>query len=300
MKENFDNSNGEFIDLHTHTTASDGTLNPEELIAAAAKEGLFALAITDHDTMNAIPSAYEAALSYKLRLIPGIEMSAAYMDTEIHILGYLPDKKDKNGNIVDKAIFSDLAGFAKERDARNLEIIRRLRADGINIRMEDLYFGNPNTKITRAHFARFLMQKGYVRDINSAFDVYLKNNGKYCPAKTTSVEKVMAFFCRHGFFISLAHPLQYRLSNYELESLISKLKNSGMRGLEVYHSTHHPSDTKKLSSYAVKYGLLPTGGSDFHGANKPDIKIGRGYGGLRIPKQVLLNMDAAMQNFKAV
>lgn len=281
----------QFIDLHTHTLASDGTLQPAELVRRAEEIGLAALAITDHDTMDGFAELSQDRTLRRIRLIPGVEMSAVYQEKEIHILGYLFQEDGFSFSSVDRSILSDLEEFALERRRRNLEIIRRLCNDGINIREEDLYFGNPKTKITRAHFARFLVENAYVKDIPSAFQLYLKTNGKYCPPKTSSSDKIMSFFRRHGFFISLAHPLEYRFSNRELEKLILELKEQGLHGLEAYHSTHKPSDTKKLLSYAKRFTLLPTGGSDFHGTNKPDIQIGTGYGGLRIPLSLLNDID---------
>lgn len=290
MRENPEKTE-RFIDLHTHTVASDGTLSSGELLRLAGEQSLAALAISDHDTMDAFSDLPKASSAGSLRLIPGVEMSAVYLDREVHILGYLFHKDGFRADAVDESILSDLEEFARERRERNLEIIRRLRADGIDINEDDLYFGNPKTRITRAHFARFLVERSYVRDMPSAFKTYLKTNGKYCPPKTSSCARIMGFFRRHDFFPSLAHPLEYRFSNRELENLLLDLKSEGLKGIEAYHSTHRPSDTKKLLSYAKRFDLLPTGGSDFHGDNKPDIRIGIGYGGLRVPLLLLEEID---------
>lgn len=277
-----------YIDLHTHSNASDGTLSPSELVLLANKIGLSHLALTDHDTMDGIEEAYNASKNLDTRLIAGVEMSCVYSNSEIHILGYA---LDFNGNM-DRLypIIKDLSIFAQEREDRNLEILARLNSDGYNISYEELKLGNKNTKITRAHFATLLMNKGYVKDRAAAFNTLLNDSSKYVPKKTTSLERVCDFFNKHKLFFSLAHPLQYKLSNLELENLIVRLKKLGMQGLEVYHSTHHLGDSQKLQKLAKKYSLFITGGSDFHGDTKPGLELARGYGSLNIPSNLILDI----------
>ncbi len=275
-----------YIDLHSHSTASDGTYTPSELISHAYNMQLAAIALSDHDTMDGIPEAIQQTATLDIELIPAIEMSALYNNIEIHLLGYMLNSFHKKA----VAINSDLEIFMKERLNRNLEIIKRLQKIDINISMEDLYFGNPGAQITRAHFARLLVEKGIVKDRETAFKKYLKAGGPFCPRKTNTVELIMAFLNKHGFFISLAHPYQYKLAGNELNSLVSYLTEQGMKGLEVYHSTHHSKDIMQLRKLALKYNLQPTGGSDFHGANKPNIQLGIGYGHLKIPYSILEDM----------
>ncbi len=272
-----------YIDLHTHSIASDGTYTPSELIHHAYNIKLAAIALSDHDTMDGIPEAMQTAAKLDIEFIPAIEMSAVYKSVEIHILGYMLNNFQKKAT----AVNSDLEIFMKDRLNRNLEIIKRLRDIDIDISIEELYFGNPDTQITRAHFARLLVERGIVKDRATAFKKYLKSGGRFCPAKTNTVERIMKFLNKHGFFISLAHPYQYKLSDGELNSLVSYLTEQGMKGLEVYHSTHHSADVMKLRKLALKYNLHHTGGSDFHGANKPDIQLGVGYGQLKIPYSLL-------------
>lgn len=292
----------EYIDLHTHTNASDGTLSPAELVQLAKKSGLAAVAVTDHDTMDGVEEAAQTAFNLNIRFIPGVEMGAVYKEKEIHLLGYLlktPAASISNSvnpikdiiNLPTARIYNDLYEFAHNRDLRNDEILKRLAADNIILDKKELYFDNPKTQITRAHFARLMIKKGYVKDIKQAFSSYLVYNGKYIPPKTTDVAKVMNFFNKYNFFTSLAHPIQYNFSNKELEQLILYLKNLGLSGIEVHHSSHNLADIMKLKKYALKYRLYPTGGSDFHGENKPDIMIGKGYGGLKIPISVLYDME---------
>ena len=156
--------------------------------------------------------------------------------------------------------------------------------------MDDLVGDNQNTQITRAHFANALIKKGVVADKSEAFFKYLEYGGKYVPVKKITTNRCMEFLTKHHFFISLAHPFQYKFSESELESLLIHLKDLGLNGIEVYHSTHSDEDIKMLHSLAKKYNLLPTGGSDFHGAHKPGLDIGKGYGNLKVPYLLLDNI----------
>ncbi len=277
-----------YIDLHTHSTASDGSISPVKLMELAHECKLSYIALTDHDTMRGVPEAYKKACELGIKMIPGAEMSCVYAGNEIHILGYKLDFSGDENELL--PIFSDLESFARDREERNLELLSRLRADGYDISYEDLNPNNEDTKITRAHFATALMNKGYVKDRSAAFDTLLADNSKYVPAKTTSIEKTCSFFNKHNLFFSLAHPLQYGLSNSELEDLILKLKLFGMEGLEVYHSTHKQHDSLKLKALASKYGLFCTGGSDFHGEVKPGLMLGSGYGSLNVPESLILDI----------
>ena len=281
----------EYIDLHAHTNASDGTLTPTELIQLAKASELAAVAITDHDTMDGIEEAYQASRDIKLKFIPGVEMGAVYKEKEIHLLGYLLSPPGAPCILPSASIYQTLNRFAKERESRKDEILRRLHADNIVLNKEDLYFSNPKAQITRAHFARLMVEKGYVKNIKTAFSNYLVYNGKYVPPKTTEVSKIMDFFNTNFFFSSLAHPLQYGFSNSELEELLLYLKKSGLCGIEVHHSTHTVADMMKVKKYSLKYSLCPTGGSDFHGENKPGVRLGKGCGGLKIPAALLKDME---------
>ena len=280
-----------YIDLHAHTNASDGTLTPTELIQLAKASELAAVAITDHDTMDGIEEAYQASRDIKLKFIPGVEMGAVYKEKEIHLLGYLLSPPGAPCILPSASIYQVLNKFARERESRNDEILRRLHADNIVLNKEDLYFSNPKAQITRAHFARLMVEKGYVKNIKTAFSNYLVYNGKYVPPKTTEVSKIMDFFNTNFFFSSLAHPLQYGFSNFELEELLLYLKKSGLCGIEVHHSTHTVADMMKVKKYSLKYSLCPTGGSDFHGENKPGVMLGKGCGGLKIPAALLKDME---------
>lgn len=277
-----------YIDLHVHTNASDGTLSPSAVAALAAETGLAAIAVTDHDTLCGIPEATAAANGLPLEIIPGIELSCAYQNTEIHILGLYIDQNDPD-------FITETNKLLELRDARNEEIIRRFKKGGMEFSIEELTAGNPNTVITRAHFARALVEKGYAATMTQAFKKYLQYGNSYCPRKeTVTPEHAMKILTSNRAFPVIAHPCQYKLGDAGTETLVAYLKELGLKGVEVYHSSHNQYESGKLKDLARKYKLLPTGGSDFHGDNKPDIQIGSGRGGLRISYALLTDIRAAL------
>ena len=260
-------------------------------------KGLDAIALTDHDTVDGLAEAEEAAKGTSLTLVPGIEMSCVVETpphlrsaegtetpphTEIHILGLFIDKDSP-------ALNQGLADIRRIRDARNNSMLQKLQEDGIGITWEDLTDGNPDTIITRAHFAKALTEKGVTSSRKQAFDTYLKYGGRYCIRKEiTTPERVMEILTSSGAFPILAHPMQYHMGYAQIEELTVRLKALGLQGIEVYHSSHNQLQSRKLKEMTKRQNLLPSGGSDFHGGNKPDIDIGTGRGGLRI-SHLLLN-----------
>ena len=270
-----------FIDLHVHSNASDGTLTPAGVVELAAQKGLSAIALTDHDTIEGIPEALEAAKSLPLEVIPGIELSCVYQGEEIHILGLYVDLADKNF-IAETDTLKDI------RMKRNTEMIHRFQNAGIDITLSEVQGGNPDTVITRAHFARVLLEKGYVKNMDQAFKRYLSYSGPYCPRKEKiTPEHAMKMLRDCKASPVLAHPYQYHLGDKKTEELVSYLKEMGLHGLEVYHSSNNQYESGKLKKLAKKYQLFPTGVSDIHGTNKPDIDLGTGRGGLRISALLL-------------
>lgn len=270
-----------FVDLHVHSNASDGTLTPAKVVELAAQKGLSAIALTDHDTIEGIPEAQEAAKNLPLEVIPGIELSCVYLGEEIHILGLYVDLSDKE-------FLAQTDQLKEIRIKRNEEMINRFQKAGINISLCEVQAGNPGTVITRAHFARILLEKGYVKSMDQAFKKYLSYTGPYCPRKEKiTPEHAMKMLGNCGASPVLAHPYQYHLGDKKTEELVSFLKELGLHGLEVYHSSNNQYESGKLKKLAKKYQLFPTGGSDFHGSNKPDIDLGTGRGGLRISALLL-------------
>ena len=280
-----------FVDLHVHSTASDGTLSPSEVVSLAAKKKLTAIALTDHDTIDGIKEAQEAAFGLPLEIVPGIELSCVYLEEEIHILGLYVDPSDS-------CFSSEISELKKIRDKRNAEIIRRFQEADILISLEEVMAGNPGTVVTRAHFARVLWEKGYVKTMDQAFKKYLNYGGPYCPRKENiTPEHAIKILTGCNAFPVLAHPLQYHLGDKKTEELVCYLKELGLLGLEVYHSSNNQYESLKLKSLARKYGLFPTGGSDFHGSNKPDIELGTGRGGLRISSLLLDDIKQFRNSF---
>lgn len=271
----------ELIDLHVHSNASDGTLAPADVVALAAKKGLKAIALTDHDTIAGIGDAKKAAENFPVEVIPGIELSCVYHGEEIHILGLFVNPEDE-------CFVSGIDNLRKIREQRNEEMIRRFNEAGLSMTLSEVRGANPDTVITRAHFARALREKGYVKNTEEAFKKYLTYGCPYCPKKEQiTPEYAMELLLSSNASPVLAHPYLYHLGDAKTEELVSFLKGLGLQGLEVYHSSNNQHESGKLKKLAKKYGLFPTGGSDFHGSNKPDIDLGSGRGGLRISALLL-------------
>ena len=269
------------IDLHIHSTASDGSLSPREVVRAAEEAGLAAAALTDHDTLAGVPEALEEAALCGLTLVPGIEMSCVYGRTEIHILGYFADPDDP-------AFEAELASFRALRNERNETILDNLAEDGIVLTREDLAGSTPDAVITRAHFARALKEKGVVRTEDDAFRYYLSYGGRYVPyMDSLSPERVLSCFGRYGVWPCLAHPVKYGLTDRELKEMVADLCALGLRGLEVWHPAHTLADTARLQTLARTAHLVATGGSDFHGDSSPGVSIGTGRGRLMVSDRVL-------------
>lgn len=276
-----------YIDLHVHSNVSDGTLTPSELVDEAIKNNLSAFALTDHDTTKGVSEALEAAKKATLKgtpieVVPGVEISAAYQNKDIHILGLFLDIEYEPLQIaLDQAI--------QNRDLRNQKMAQNLKNGGLDIDYETLcsHFP-PGTVLTRAHFAKYLYETGQVRSMNSAFDIYLNSDGPYyVPREYISPENAISLIKRAGGIPVLAHPLVYHIPEAQLDALIQRLKDAGLMGLEVFYSANTGFDEGIVRRYANKYDLVMTGGSDFHGANKPQISMGTGRGNLKIPYSVL-------------
>lgn len=269
------------VDLHVHSNASDGTCSPTQVTELAQKMNLEAIALTDHDTIDGIPEALASAEKLGVELIPGIELSSEYKQAEIHLLGLFI-------NIDDQQFLDALEKLRRIRDVRNEQMIRRFYENGIVITPEELTAGAPFSVVTRAHFARVLAEKGLAKNMTCAFKKYLEYGGPFCPKKEQiNPEYAMELLRKNRAFSVLAHPVQYHLGWEGTEALIRYLKELGLDGLEVYHSSNNQYESGRLKDLAKKYSLFPTGGSDFHGSNKPDIQIGFGRGGLRVSSLLL-------------
>lgn len=274
-----------YIDLHVHSSASDGSLTSEEIVTLAQKAGLRYFALTDHDTVDGVECALECASRFEaLDVIPGIELSCHYNNREIHIVGLFVDYKDDS-------FLMELERLKQAREERNEKMVRKFVDAGIPLTIEELKHGNPNSVITRAHFARVLVEKGICGDKNEAFDRYL---GIGCPfylaRPKITPEYVLTLIQKAGGTPILAHPYSYKLSKAKIETLLDTLIPLGLAGMECYYSTYTDGQMQELRSMALKKNLLVSGGSDFHGAIKPNISLGTGRGRLRIPEKLLTDI----------
>ena len=274
----------ELIDLHVHSNASDGSLTPSEVADEAMKMGLSAIALTDHDTIDGVTEILEYTKDKELEVIPGIELSCYYNNREIHILGFYVDYTNPE-------LHKELDILKEAREGRNLKMIELMRKDGIDITMEKLLHGNPDSVITRAHFARVLVEDGICKDKEVAFKKYIGIGCKYyLPKPQVTCETAMNILTKYSKAAFLAHPLLYHLGYNQIEELLIYLKSLGLKGIEAYHSSNNCYESDKLRSMALKLDLAISGGSDYHGIIKPNIQMGKGRGGMRVPMRLLDNI----------
>ena len=255
-------------------------------MAEAKKVGLAAFALTDHDTCQGVCKAMPCAASAGIELIPGIELSTDYHGKEVHIVGLYID-------IENEQLLKKTTEYRKCRSERNALMVEALQKEGLSITMEELVAENPDCVITRANIARFLYEHGQIKSVREAFDRYI---GDHCKCyvgrlKVASTDAVRLIKEAGGTAI-LAHPLLYGLSNTNLQKMIDELKPAGLDGLEAIYSTYTTGEEQQMKRLARENGLLISGGSDFHGSNKPDIALGRGRGHLYIPYSVLETIKA--------
>ena len=282
----------DLIDLHIHSTASDGSFTPSEVVMLAKKQGLCALSLTDHDTLAGLDEAEKKARELSIEFIRGCELSAKYLDTDVHVLGlYVPK---------DKAFLQDLekelAVFIERRNTRNKKIVAKLQEHHINISLEDVEKEAGGNVIARPHFANVLIPKGIVASTKEAFDKYLaKGKLAFVEREVISPHHAVSLLKEARAVPVLAHSKLIKCTEQEYFNLIEELIPLGLKGLEVYHSVHSFEDERYYLGVAQKYKLCISGGSDFHGKSKPDIKIGTGRGSLRVPACILDGIKNAAQ-----
>ena len=280
----------ELADFHTHSTASDGTFTPSENVALAAKRGLKAIAVTDHDTVGGVAEALAAGKEQGVEVIAGIEFSCAWEGLDIHIVGLDLDL----GN---EELMKQISTCRDARENRNQMMIDRMADDGIDISREQMIAEFGDMKWTRAHFARHLISKGVVQSVAEAFDGLLDDNGKYfIPRSSVRPDEMVNLIFRTGGIPVMAHPFQYRLPDPDLMRLVTLLKENGLSGIEAFYSTHTPEQTAQVKEIADRMELCISGGSDFHGKNKPLIDLSTGWGDLRIPYELITIMREKRKN----
>ena len=269
------------IDLHLHTRFSDGSLTPAEVVGLAHQASVTALAITDHDIVDGISLALNAATPLGIEVIPGVELSSRFNDRELHVLGYFFDWQDST--------FRDhLAQQRRSRHIRNPQTIERLNALGFELSEEEVKAKAGSDSIGRPHIAQVLVEKGYVQDTREAFDRYLKEGARaYVPRTLADTRDVIAWIRHAGGVPVLAHPTWTRCQGEPLYRLCAGLKEAGLLGLEVFYSSHNRRQTSRFLELAKRLDLLVTGGSDFHGAANPGIQVGRGKGNLKVSAALL-------------
>lgn len=274
---------GQYIDLHTHSTISDGTVPPAELVQLAQTKNLRAMALTDHDTVEGLDEAIAEAKNFDgFELIPGIEISAEYSEGTIHVLGYYLDRKDP-------VLLEKLKFLQEARAKRNPRIIKKLQELGLEITQEEVDKIAGQGVVGRPHIAMALVQRGYVKNVQEAFDKYLRKNGKaYVDKERFSQKDSIEMIQNAGGVAVLAHPKYVHGGNLKnVDKLIKQLVDLGLDGIEVFYGSHSAKEVKWLREIAKKYGLIATGGSDYHGSSKPDIDLGVGMGNLKVPYEIV-------------
>ena len=269
-----------YIDLHTHSNKSDGSMTPSELVRHAKESGLAAMSLTDHDSTDGVKEALAAGEKYGIEVVPGIEMSAK-SDTETHILGYYIDINNQN-------LLEKLEEARKTRKLRNKITCEKLREFGFDITDEDAQNESGGAVIGRAHYARAMVRKGYVGSVKEAFDKYL-GSGKPCYSKRQNftAEECILIINDAGGAAFAAHLHLMRKSDEELFEYLKGLKKIGLCGIEGYYTEYTPEMQEKYMSFAKELDLCISGGTDFHAEMKPHIKIGTGLGNMKIPYCVL-------------
>lgn len=283
------------IDLHAHSTASDGQLTPKELMELAASLGMKACALTDHDTLSGLPGAEERARALGLVFIPGVELEIDHEGLEalavsrgrppevgeFHMLG-LRLAGDRS------ALSIALDKVRTRRNERNLRIIEKMRAGGINVSVEELKALAPGDVVSRAHFARLLLAKGVVSSVAQAFSRYI-GRGKpfYEERRSLGLAEAVSLIRDAGGVAVIAHPVSLELQGTNLRRFVSACREMGVRGIEVYHPNHTEKQARSFLRMAEKMGMIPTGGSDFHGRIIPQRVLGHSTGGMEIPDALL-------------
>lgn len=275
------------IDLHVHSTESDGTNTPEELVFLAKQTGLSAFALTDHDTISGLEKARLAAKEEEIELVPGIELSTDYKGCEVHILGYYIDENNP-------VFLKRLQDFINSRNHRNEKMIALLQKEGFDITIEQLFAKNPDSVITRAHFARFLVEHGMVKDRETVFNKYLGDGCRcYVPREKIDPFEAIKLIQLGGGVAFFAHPVLCHMNYNRLKCFIGDLKAAGLTGIEAIYSSNSPGDERNLKQIAKENELLISGGSDFHGENKPYLHLGTGRGNLYISDEILTSIKEA-------
>jgi predicted metal-dependent phosphoesterase TrpH len=276
------------VDLHLHTTASDGVMSPSEIVRYAKTKGLQAIAITDHDTIEGLEEGLSEGERIGFEVIPGIEISAVHSPGSMHLLGFFLD-------IYHPLLNERLGYLQKARAERNPKIAEKLSRLGIDLTYEEVLKVSGGGQVGRPHFAQVLLGKRYVRSFQEAFDRFLKKGAPAYVDKFRFTAKEALHFINEAKGIAvLAHPNTLGMNGYsELENLLVQLVEEGLKGVEVYYPEHSASEVAQYKILAERYGLLLTGGTDYHGIDKNSLDIGVGRGDMKLPYSLVENLKAA-------
>ncbi len=280
------------IDLHTHSTFSDGTLTPQKLIEYASNKKLSAISITDHDTISGLNEAFEISKKFDIELITGVEFTCFISDMEVHILGYMFDK--------DSSILNEqIKKIAQSRKNRNDKMIEKFKDLGINIDYKDLLCGTNGNSITRSQFASALVKKGYAKTKDDAFDKYLKDGcSTYIKRKDIRATESIGLIKKAGGIAVLAHPLRYTKSILKISNIIDTLIPYGLDGVEAIYPTFTKDEIKSIKEICISKNLIVTGGSDFHGLARDNIDLGSGHNNdISVPYDLLNKMKKITNDF---
>ena len=271
-----------YVDLHIHSTASDGSFSPVEIIEIAKKAGLLAISITDHDTLEGSVEALRYQHSSDVEIIPGIEISVTFDSGTMHILGYLV-------RLDDAFLGQSLKAVQKARADRNVQIVEKLQDLGVDMEYDEVLEVSGGGQIGRPHIAHVLVQKRVVQSVDEAFNKLLrKGRPAYIERYRLLPVEAMHAILRAGGVPVLAHPFTLNTKTQEdLDRVLADLKQAGLKGVEAYYPAHGPELTACYERLAHRHGLLLTGGTDFHGTAKPGVHIGIGRGDLRVPYRLV-------------
>lgn len=276
------------IDLHSHSTASDGSDAPAELMALAAQVGLSAIALTDHDTIEGLAEARKAAADHGVRLVQGCEISCEVGQSTMHLLVYFLE--DSSGPLQDR-----LHVLQNGRVTRNAQIVGLLQNNGLDITLEEVLVEAVGGSVGRPHFAGVMIRKGYVSSVQEAFDLWLaKGRPAYLERDRVSPKEGIELAHASGALAVLAHPTSLKLELETLEAFIGELAGLGLDGMECDYGRFSPELRADFRALAKNFGLCATGGSDYHGRYKPDLALGTGLGDLCVADEVLEELEARL------
>jgi predicted metal-dependent phosphoesterase TrpH len=273
------------IDLHTHTTFSDGSQSPTELIREAAETGLSAVAVTDHDTVDGLAEAMEAGERYGIEVVPGIEINLEHDRVTMDMLGYFL------AGMPTPELQSELAELRAYRDERNARMLERLAELGMPLDEDALAAAAENGAVGRPHIGEAMVRRGYVSSISEAFDLYLRRGAPaWVDRRRLALGRALKLLRASGALPVLAHPGIIRTDAAGLNHIVRDAARGGMAGIECYYPLHDEETVARCLGLARTYALVPTGGSDYHGTVKPQARLGVASAGRPVPDRVLADL----------